>query len=147
MANKAVYQIAWKSVLCGFLYECFYQLALALRWITKEEFYSFIAAAFVGIVIALIIKQGKALKNFIATISSLGVAFIFHFIAIRLNIPWKILTYFDPVMEEIGYTTANEGITILFVTGGYLIISLIFYLATLGIMSMISSNKKSLEPS
>ena len=145
MKRKALYNIIWKSVLCGFLYEIFYQIALALRWMTKAEGYSFIAAAFTGVIIALIIKQDKTIHTVITTISSLALAFMFNLIAIRLSIPWKILTYFDPFMEVIGHTTANEGITILFVTGGYLIISFIVFLATLGIRSMVS-NKKMTEP-
>ena len=147
MRHKAIYQIIWKSILCGFLYELFYQLALALRWMTGGEGYSFIAAAFAGIIIAMIIKQDKAMSTFITTISSLGLAFVFNLIVIRVGIPWKIITYFDPVMEEIGNTTANEGITILFVTGGYLLISFIAFLAALGIRSVTSSNKNLQEPS
>ena len=147
MNRKSVYRIIWKSVLCGILYEIFYQVALALRWMTKEESYSFVAAVFAGIFIAMIIKQDKTIHTVITTISSLVLAFMFNLMAVRLSIPWKILTYFDPYMEEIGHTTANEGMTIMFVAGGYLLISFVAFLAALGIRAMASNHKNSSEPS
>ena len=91
MKRKAIYKIIWKSVLCGFLYELLYQIALALRWMTKAEGNSFIAAAFAGVIIALIIKQDKAIHTVITTISSLALAFIFNLIAIRLSIKQGVL--------------------------------------------------------
>ena len=147
MKHKALYQIVWKSVLCGFLYEFLYQLALTLRWITKGEGFSFIATVFAGIIIAMIVKQAKTMHTIITTISSLAVAFIFNLIAIRLNMPWKILTYFDPLMEETRRTTANESITLLFVTAGYLLISFVVFLATLSVKSLFSNHNISSEPS
>ena len=114
---------------------------------TKAESYSFVVAVFAGTIIAVLIKQNKTIHTVITTISSLALAFMFNLIAVRLSIPWKIQTYFDPYMAELGHSTANEGITILFVTGGYLLISFVAFLATLGIRAMASNHKNSSEPS
>jgi hypothetical protein len=51
-------------------------------------------------------------------------------------------------MEEIGHTTVNESITANFVTVGYLFISLVTFLITLGIMALVSNrdNQQEITP-
>ena len=112
MKRKINWQIILKIILCGLLYEVFYRIALALLWGTTREIYSFIVAVAAGIIIALIIRRGEALKTFVATIGGLVSAFVFTVISTRLGIPWKMLVYFLPYMEEIGHTTINEDITV-----------------------------------
>ena len=138
MKRKAAFEIAWKSVLCGFLYELFYQLALALRWITITETYSYIVAAVIGVAIALIICQRTALQTFIATLCGLASALVFEIIANRLDLLWKILVRCMPDMEVFGHTTINERMSIMVVFLGYTLISFSTFLITIGFMPVFS---------
>lgn len=142
MNSKNIIQTIWRSILCGLFYELFYELALAMRWATSEELYSFVVAAFAGVSIALIIQQGNWLKTFITTIGGLASAFVFHVIALYLNVPWKVLVHFLPSMGDIGHLTVNEKMTVLLVTVGYFFISFFSFLVTLGIKWQVSFNKK-----
>lgn len=133
-----VRKLIWRAVLSGFAYEVFYQLAMAFCWITIAEGFSFLTAAIAGIIIAIIIRLKNTQKIFITTLLGLASALEFHLIVTHLDIPLKILFYFDPLMKEIGHTTINENITIMFVTAGYLLISLVIFIITIGVISMIS---------
>ena len=147
---NAITQILWRSILSGLLYEISYQAALALRWKTIEETCSFIIAAVIGVIIAFIIRQHSILREFIAVLGGLLSAFIFNAISVHLNIPWKILVYFQPEMAAIGHATINEGLTVSFVTLGYLLVSFCTFFITLIILSVVfylSDNTRHSGPS
>lgn len=133
---------SWRVILSGFLYELFYEIALALRWITIKEKYSFIIAGAVGILIAIILGSKNTFKLLPATLLGLLSAFVFHVASLLLDIPLKVLFYCDPFMKEVGHFTVNENITAAFVTVGYLLISLIAFLLGIGAIYVLKKSRR-----
>lgn len=128
-------------MICGLIYEVLYQVALALRWITTHEIYSFIIAGVAGLTIAVLVAFNRYFKPLRSTLFGLGFAFVFHLITGVLDVPLQIIFICDPFMKEVGHFTVNEGMTIGFVTVGYLFFSLLTYLASLGLISLFRKEK------
>ena len=126
----------WKPLLCGLIFETFYQLALALRWMSGREMYAALVAAVAGVIIARILWQADAVRVFNQTLGGLGLAFLWHIAVSIADIPWKILAAIDPVVADIGHTTMNEGLTATLVAGIYLFTALAAFLAALGVIAL-----------
>lgn len=138
------WQKLWRSLAAGLIYELGFELALALRWLTVREVYSFLLAGLIGIVIAVLLRAKNPLRLLPATLLGLAAAVVWHELAVWLDIPLKIIFLCDPFMREIGYFTANEGITMTFILAGYLIISLLTFLLFIGVKALIQAKKEDL---
>ena len=103
-----------------------------MRWATVEDWPSFIIAAVVGALIAVIIKKGNEEKSLSITFLALFFSYIFNLIPERAGISDRIFMYFT----ELEYMARNDRLTAGYITLGYLILSLVSFALVISIVAI-----------
>lgn len=124
-----------KSILSGLIFQLFYELALAVTWITHNGPRSFLlTAAGAGIIIAFILCGQKIGWLVFSVFLGLLSAFFFYCLSLWAGASIQVWHYCVPEMQKFEDFTRNEAFAGMILTPVYLITSCFLFLVTAGIL-------------